>query len=483
MASSGTKRPRASDSLDIPGGFPQHHKLATHYTDDGWLVHSKPTKGEGFMSFLLSPIRRAAIWLVGSKPPASTPAKPQASARQQRTKDRIRQANGTYEHQLRERQSQKRRRRGASAKRKSLIGAHSHSSRARRNQNLVRDYTVPTLWSADAARYREPPAPGGNLVFESTPSRSYITGDTQSVLSIDSSLSYRQMSPLAARTPAKGDRSATDQWVARLRKKIEDTLSVAPPATRIATPAYDRLEQAAQSFDARIARARAAMAFTLPDNAPAVLAQAKAGGFAVELNNVPVSARDMSTLGDGQWLNDEVINFYMQLLIDRSQRTPTLPRVHAFNTFFYSTLNDNGYARVRRWTRRVKLFEMDLVVVPVHLGVHWCCAIIDFRKRTIFYYDALLGDNPKCLRTLLNYLHEESKDKLAVAFDESGWTLACPKDIPRQRNGYDCGVFAVMFAEYVTRDAPFAFSQDNCQFLRSKIAYEIATKTLVSAIA
>ena len=33
------------------------------------------------------------------------------------------------------------------------------------------------------------------------------------------------------------------------------------------------------------------------------------------------------------------------------------------------------------------------------------------------------------------------------------------QDIPKQRNGFDCGVFVCMYAEYVTRGAPLTFSQ------------------------
>ncbi|KAJ1738249.1 SUMO1 sentrin specific peptidase 1 [Coemansia sp. RSA 989] len=308
--------------------------------------------------------------------------------------------------------------------------------------------------------------------------------DTQSVLSIDSSVNYRATPPTLFAQPSERSVPAptTDQWFAQLRQKIEATLSVSLPTARISTPAYDRLVGQGASFDARIAKARQEREFTLPADAPAVLKKALAPEFTAELNNVPVTAHDISTLGDGQWLNDEVINFYMQLIIDRSQKTPVLPRVHAFNTFFYSTLSEKGYARVRRWTRRIKLFENDLVVIPVHLGVHWCCAIIDFRSKHIAYYDALLGDNSKCLQLLMDYLKEESRDKCNQEFDDSGWTMTCDKQIPRQRNGYDCGVFAVMFAEYAARDAPFRFSQDHCVLFRRKITYEIATKTLISGI-
>ncbi|KAI7834419.1 hypothetical protein BX661DRAFT_138513 [Kickxella alabastrina] len=208
-------------------------------------------------------------------------------------------------------------------------------------------------------------------------------------------------------------------------------------------------------------------------------------GFTCELNNTPVTARDLQTLMPGKWLNDEVINFYMQLIMGRSAnagggKAASLPKVHAFNTFFFSTLRENGYARVKRWTRRIDVFAMDLVVVPVHLGVHWCCAIVDFGQRSIRYYDALLGENTECLELLMEYLRLESRDKRGgKVFDEQGWAMTCEKDIPRQQNGYDCGVFAVAFAEHIARGAELDFAQENCAFLRRKMVYEIATKALL----
>ncbi|KAJ1729551.1 SUMO1 sentrin specific peptidase 1 [Coemansia biformis] len=374
---------------------------------------------------------------------------------------------------------------------------------------------------ADGARpeWLGPPSAGtSTAAYDSTPAPSQATADdgradTRSILSVDSSLGFRDTVPLwqsgrvlspsgsdattglvagawrrgpaaaSGAGKAAGGSGAAEAWLAQLRKKIEDALSVSYPAAVVATSAYDRLRQREESFDERLEKARQQTAFALPANAAEVLKRAAAAGFVVELNNVPVTAHDMATLQDGKWLNDEVINFYMQLIMDRSAKTPALPRVHAFNTFFYSTLCESGYARVRRWTRRTKLFEKDLVIVPVHLGVHWCCAVIDLRQKSIVYYDALLGDDPGCLQTLMGYIRDESRDKCGADIDESEWTLRCDKRIPRQQNGYDCGVFAVMFAEYASRDAPFQFSQENCPFLRRRVTYEIATVSLTPAIA
>lgn len=70
----------------------------------------------------------------------------------------------------------------------------------------------------------------------------------------------------------------------------------------------------------------------------------------------------------------QVINFYMNMLMDRGSAEGN-SKVHAFNTFFYPKIMGSGYAGVRRWTRRVDVFAVDYVLVPIHLGMHWCLAV------------------------------------------------------------------------------------------------------------
>jgi sentrin-specific protease 1 len=194
--------------------------------------------------------------------------------------------------------------------------------------------------------------------------------------------------------------------------------------------------------------------------------------------------RDLVTLRSPRWLNDEVINFYMQMIMERSLlEQANSPSVHVFSSFFYPKLRDRGYDLVRTSTRRVtpSVLKKDLILLPIHLGMHWCMAAIDFRSRTILYYDSLHGSNKQCLSVLRDWIANESKDKLKYDFDFTGWTLSCPKDIPAQQNGYDCGVFALVFAEHLSRDSPFNFSQSNMLYWRDRISYEIITGNFIES--
>ncbi|XP_075212918.1 sentrin-specific protease 1-like isoform X2 [Lycorma delicatula] len=193
-----------------------------------------------------------------------------------------------------------------------------------------------------------------------------------------------------------------------------------------------------------------------------------------------ITRKDMHTLAKLNWLNDEVINFYMNLLIERGKKDK-MPKVYAFNTFFYPKLIESGHASLKRWTRKVDVFAHDLIVVPVHLGVHWCMAIIDFRNKVVEYYDSMGHPNNKCLNALLKYLQEESLDKKSKQFDISSWKTKNMADIPQQMNGSDCGMFACTFAEYKCRNAKINFSQEDMPYFRRKMVYEILTARLMIA--
>jgi len=64
----------------------------------------------------------------------------------------------------------------------------------------------------------------------------------------------------------------------------------------------------------------------------------------------------------------------MNLLVERS-KDPNLPSANTFNTFFYPKLRSSGYTAVRRWTKKMDIFSKDILLVPVHLGVHWCLSV------------------------------------------------------------------------------------------------------------
>lgn len=200
----------------------------------------------------------------------------------------------------------------------------------------------------------------------------------------------------------------------------------------------------------------------------------------VEIDGGNLLRKDFQTLQGLNWLNDEIINAYMSLMVLRGRKSG-YKKVYAFNTFFYPKLKDSGYSSIRRWTRKVDIFTYDFILVPVHLGNHWCLAFINFIDKTISYYDSLGGQVGGCCDRLLQYLKEESYDKKKQDFDGEVWKLidAYSYSIPQQKNCSDCGVFACTYAEHLTRQAKLDFSQDDMPYFRKKMVYELITKEIL----
>nr|XP_009785328.1 PREDICTED: ubiquitin-like-specific protease ESD4 isoform X6 [Nicotiana sylvestris] len=87
-----------------------------------------------------------------------------------------------------------------------------------------------------------------------------------------------------------------------------------------------------------------------------------------ENSNIDITGEILQCLRPGAWLNDEVINVYLELLKEREKREPQkFLRCHFFNTFFYKKLISGkggyNYQSVKRWTSQRKLgyslFECD----------------------------------------------------------------------------------------------------------------------------
>ncbi|KAI7885845.1 cysteine proteinase [Lichtheimia hyalospora FSU 10163] len=202
-------------------------------------------------------------------------------------------------------------------------------------------------------------------------------------------------------------------------------------------------------------------------------------GVVAKHKNAVVEYKDIVKLHPETWLNDEIINFYMDLIMDRaSQAGSSLPSVHCFSTFFCSTLRGHGYQKVRRWTKRVDIFAKDLVFIPINYSYHWTLGVIDMNQKTITVYDSMGGGHGATLELLLKYLSQEHKDKKGTPFDSSGWTMHAPKDIPHQKNMSDCGVFTCTYAERLSRQQKFEFSQDDMVLIRQRMALGIYNKEL-----
>lgn len=189
--------------------------------------------------------------------------------------------------------------------------------------------------------------------------------------------------------------------------------------------------------------------------------------FQVVYKKHTLTLDDLLTLADQNWLNDQVMNMYGELIMESSHH-----KVHFLNSFFHRQLMTKGYDGVKRWTKQVDLFSKSLLLVPIHLEVHWCLVIADIVNKKICLYDSQGNALQKVARNILKYLMSEAKEKKQTAF-ESGWTVAFDEEIPQQTNENDCGVFVLEYSRCLALTRPLHFSQKDIPKIRKRIYKEL----------
>lgn len=85
------------------------------------------------------------------------------------------------------------------------------------------------------------------------------------------------------------------------------------------------------------------------------------------------------------------------------------------------------------------------------------------------------GNGMYYMEGLMQYIKDEWKSKKGSDLpDADEWKLVtCEPDVPRQENGYDCGVFTCMFADFLSCDRPLSFNQKHITQCRERIALSI----------
>ncbi|XP_044527538.1 sentrin-specific protease 3 isoform X1 [Gracilinanus agilis] len=190
-------------------------------------------------------------------------------------------------------------------------------------------------------------------------------------------------------------------------------------------------------------------------------------GFRVAYKRHVLTMDDLGTLYGQNWLNDQVMNMYGDLVMD------TVPeKVHFFNSFFYDKLRTKGYDGVKRWTKNVDIFNKELLLIPIHLEVHWSLISVDVRQRTITYFDSQRTLNRRCPKHIAKYLQAEAVKKDRLDFHQ-GWKGYFKMNVARQNNDSDCGAFVLQYCKYLALSQPFSFTQQDMPKLRRQIYKEL----------
>lgn len=197
----------------------------------------------------------------------------------------------------------------------------------------------------------------------------------------------------------------------------------------------------------------------------------------------PLARKILRVLPDKEWLGDEIINNYMELINQRDLALHDGKRtIYALSCYFFNLLSVNGYdyQRVRKWPRRagVDVFLLEKIILPINVdNKHWILAVVNLKRSRFECFDSLGGRHPNVPSRLRRWLKEESLDKRGVELSLDGWQDH-QGSCPQQKNDIDCGVFVCRFAECAAFDGGFDFSQKDISNLRFLMALQLVNAQL-----
>ena len=91
--------------------------------------------------------------------------------------------------------------------------------------------------------------------------------------------------------------------------------------------------------------------------------------------------------------------------------------------------------------------------------------------------DSLGNDNQSCLKIIKQYMSRRLQN---TKLSSTEWYCVCHRDIPRQENFSDCGVFTCMFGRCLAYSIPLNFTQQDIPSIRRHIVLEFLARELIN---
>lgn len=174
---------------------------------------------------------------------------------------------------------------------------------------------------------------------------------------------------------------------------------------------------------------------------------------------------DFQTLLPGNWLNDKIINFYLELLKEYHKG------VYYFNTFAYPMITKKTGKDLHSCFDDTDFSQYHTFFIPIHTQSHW--SLVLMRDNLVLGFDSM-GEVPF---NIIAKIKDFYVDVILKQDSRHSGFYSRPMNgmIPKQTNGDDCGVFCCAYAKYYAVANPDYFRFDDCSIphLRKQILYEI----------
>ncbi|CAG0893284.1 unnamed protein product [Cyprideis torosa] len=226
-----------------------------------------------------------------------------------------------------------------------------------------------------------------------------------------------------------------------------------------------------------------------------------------DLLTLKVISENPEVMGyENQEVSDNVITFFLNMVSERNRLHRRRPKIHAFDVHFYDIVTRGDrvaknntmqldrlitHPMIKDFTSQCEEFmSMDMLLIPIHNPVrrHWTLGLVNLERKpyevTFTYYDSIRSnsdEDEQRLMTLAHIVKLELEYRMGVKINTDQWVIRVENNIPQQQNAVDCGVFVCQYADFIgRRSRKWNFSQENMNYFRKRMAYEILTQRLLT---
>ena len=153
------------------------------------------------------------------------------------------------------------------------------------------------------------------------------------------------------------------------------------------------------------------------------------------------------------WLNCETLDAYFLLLDARAKKFGQ--NVMILPTHFYNSTSEPKYsfANGLQYFHERNPLECDQVLIPMNQsGEHWVMMVVNIKKKLLQFFDPLaqLNSKKKEQQHIRRYFEELARQSNMGALNIPLWKDVDMDEFPKQLDNYNCGVYIIMYIEYLT---------------------------------
>ncbi|CAF1120873.1 unnamed protein product [Brachionus calyciflorus] len=188
-----------------------------------------------------------------------------------------------------------------------------------------------------------------------------------------------------------------------------------------------------------------------------------------------LSDEDLNSLKGSNKLNDNIIDYYFQLICNKSKL-----KCKTVSSLLIDKVKKDDNKYIKSWFVKAGITNFDLLFFPIFDNEikHWSLITFDLRNASLNHYDSLYESNSALMNMILKCFKKISPTINRI----KSWKFNDVCSYPKQKNSIDCGVFICLYSRFISLNQKFDFDQQSIKKYREIIATEIKANNISNSL-